>query len=175
MLGVWTEKQFPIFRDLYVEILEKSVENKYENGKIYSELFVPFLTSAVDFFEKEMPETLGIDIFSLEFDQKLGVLKADIAPNEKLTGGGKLLLYDVRKLGELESKVNSFLKPALLGDIGITTSNSAQQKGYFEAYRYVLDNVRLPKRLADYFYGSRYVKHFFEPEHIERLYEKHAE
>lgn len=85
------------------------------------------------------------------------------------------MLYNVQRLGDLEGKLNNFLMPALTRDLEIKTSNSAQQKTYFNAYRYVLDNVRLPKHLADYFYTSRYVKHFFEPEHIEQLYEKYTE
>jgi hypothetical protein len=114
----------------------------------------------VDWFDVEFKPVLGMDVYEHPFPQREGFLRIDSGPYEVL-----LMRHDL----------DDRLKEKCLADlirvpsVTLTPMNVGAEKSYSEAYREFLSRVVLPEDYVDRMLGSKYARHFFDPEELERV------
>ncbi len=114
----------------------------------------------MEFFDKEIKGTFGIDVYSTEFPTKKGY---KIYANEI----ADILLLRMENL-------NQCVTEALGGFLGITTiqlfnENISNQKHYAALYRQFKKAITLPVEYVDQMYESRYMSHFYSDDEIKRF------
>ncbi len=114
----------------------------------------------IDWFDDEFKPVLGIDVYEHPFPRREGFLRIDSGPYEVL-----LMRHD------LDDRLKEKCLAALIGvpSVTLTPRNVGAEKSYSEAYREFLSRVVLPEDYVDRMLGSKYARHFFDPEELERV------
>jgi len=120
----------------------------------------PFNEVPLDWFDREFKSTLGIDIYEHPFPRAEGFMRLSSGPYEVL-----VMRHD------LDDRQKERCIQELLGvdDVMISRVNTADEKPYAEVYRRFVENVRLPESFIAEMLDSRYTRHFYTSEEIERL------
>lgn len=126
------------------------------NAERLIELFLdpsePEHAFALDWFDRELREVLGIDVFATPFRCDAGFAEYEKARCRVLL----LRLEDLDRVGERE--LRRFLDaPALT----LSAVNRTEHENYFPAYRRFLDLLVLPAWYLDRMYDSRLARHFY--------------
>lgn len=111
----------------------------------------------LDWFEVEMKQTFGIDVFESTFPAEEGyrVFQGERAD---------LIVIRLEDLGRCGSRaLSSFLD---LPTVTLLSENVASEKRYSSAYRLFRQRVALPDSYLDRMYDSRYATHFYRPEEL---------
>lgn len=108
-------------------------------------------------FDTEVRDTLGVDVFSAPFPRERGY---------QIVEGDRAHLL-VLRLEDLERVAPTALKE-FLGIEGITVPrlNVASRKPHGGAYRAFVQRAPLPAKLLDEVYGSRLARHFYSDDEI---------
>lgn len=126
------------------------------------ELFVreyPSHDLPMTFFD-EVKDVLGVDVYDTPFPMERGY-------QIYRKGSVEVLLLKLERLEDcVEEAVDQFLG---IDGFRIVRSNIGAQKGYAATYQDLLRSIRLPDSYLDKLYGSRYARHFYGPEEIERF------
>lgn len=133
------------------------------DAKTTTGLFTRFATAqgiprTLDWFERELEPSLGIDVYSHPFDPAAGHAIIE-------TPSVRLLLLRQESLDAAPRALGRFL--GLSHDLALERENEGSSKEYSELYASVLREVRFPERTLDLAYDSRFARHFYSPEEIE--------
>jgi hypothetical protein len=124
--------------------------------------FVSYPLNAVplEWFDREFKPSLGIDIYEHPFPREQGFMRFSTDHYEVL-----VMRHD------LDDRQKERCVEELLGvqDVVIRSVNTAAEKPYAEAYRHFVKNVRLPESYISKMLDSKYTRHFYTSEEIERL------
>lgn len=114
----------------------------------------------VDWFDEEFKPVLGIDVYEHPFPQRAGFLRIDSGPYEIL-----LMRHD------LDDRLKEKCLAELIGvpRVTLAPSNVGAEKPYAAAYGEFLRRVVLPEDYVDRLLGSKYARHFFDPEELARV------
>lgn len=109
-----------------------------------------------DFFEQQLKEFLGIDIYKTEFDKQNGysIYKFDNI---------EIFIYQLEKLSKIFGKLAEFLN---VGDIRMVLDNAAEKKWYNKQYKKAQENIILSKEYFESCYTGKYINHFYSDEDI---------
>lgn len=107
-------------------------------------------------FDQEIKELFGIDIFDFEFDKKNGA----VIINE---GDIQILLMTLEKLKNQEAKLASFLG---IEEISLSSTNRSEKKNYNRKYNQFMNQIEIPDNYIKEMYESKYMKHFYTQDEI---------
>jgi putative capsular polysaccharide synthesis protein/sulfotransferase famil protein len=141
--------------DLY-KIENKDLQiNTAKAQELLSENFDSNICGVVeDWFEKEINNNFGIDVFSKEIDnnKKYGIMYHK---------NYHLLLLKMEDLNAVFPKaIQEFL--SLDEPIFLQNSNVGEKKHYSKAYNEVKSNIKLPKKSIEQIVNSKYFQHFYK-------------
>lgn len=127
------------------ELMERFIAFAYERTHPY------------DWFEDELKPVFGFDVFSESFSRATGY---DISKRP----GADLLVLKTERLDKCGPQ-------ALCRFLGIEScrlvpANQSHSKGYRDLYRRFLTRVSIPADLADRYYETSMVRHFYEDDEI---------
>lgn len=111
-------------------------------------------------FDVEMKQTLGIDVYEHPFPKEGGHLTVK-------EGNFELLI--------LKLEVNDTIKERAIAeflgfeDFRLTSSNVGQDKHYSRTYQRFLRNIRLPKSYVELMCDSCYTRHFYSAAEVEAV------
>jgi len=110
----------------------------------------------LDWFERELKKSFGVDIFSVPFDRLrgYGVLRQ---------GYRDVLLLTMEKMRENETVIGEFLG---LQAFHITPANRAERKHYATAYNAFKRELVISEAYAEKMYASPVVRYFYSDEDI---------
>ena len=169
----------PIARDIsnYFELagrIDRGLRNddgSFDSGKIeryFIDRFNRFADEGdhyfgTNWFERELKGTFGIDIYSYPFDQDRGytVIRED---------SFDLLVYQFEKMTDIFPDALA----QLLGrdDVpALAKSNVGNSKWYAGLYADIKDSIVIPADICKRIYQTKYVKHFYSEEMINRFIE----
>lgn len=120
----------------------------------------------LQWFDVEMKNTLGIDVYQYEFHKERGYKVIQ-------KGGYEVLL--------LRHDLNDELKSSLVSDFldidkfTIERTNVASEKQYAEKYRGFIKKISLPDEYIDKMLCSKYAKHFYSDEELSAIRDRWAE
>ena len=86
------------------------------------------------------------------------------------TPSARVLLIRQESLGGAPAAIGEFL--GLEHDVAVPVRNEATTKAYGASYRDFLRAVRIPVRVRDEAYRSRYARHFYADGELVRLHER---
>ena len=112
----------------------------------------------VRWFDREFAPALGVDVYDHPFDPDTGSAVVE-------TPAVRVLLLRQENLAAAPAALARFLgRP---GPVPVPPRNEASTKGYGPRYAEFLATARLPERLLDQAYGSRYARHFYADTELE--------
>ena len=115
------------------------------------------------FFDRELKGVFGIDVFSSEFPRSRGY-------NIYETKYANVLLI---RLENLNSCVKDAFKDFLdIDDFSLINTNTGAEKDYAPVYKKFKDSIELPDSYIDKLYNSKYTKHFYSQDEIEKFRKK---
>jgi len=110
-------------------------------------------------FDNEIKEVIGIDVFNKEFDKKTGY---SVIENDNI----RVLVLKLERINDVgESALSEFTSKK----IHLVKSNVAKEKKYVDEYLATKKNFTVPKEILDYVYNSKYVRHFYTDKEIEKF------
>ena len=119
-----------------------------------------WLRAPLRWFDREFEPALGIDVFGHEFDPGVGHGVIE-------TPSVRVLLLRQENLAAAPPAVARFLgRP---GTLAVPPRNEASTKEYGARYREFLAAVRLTDPVLDDVYDSRYARHFYTDNELERF------
>ncbi|MFZ6003774.1 MAG: putative capsular polysaccharide synthesis family protein [Actinomycetota bacterium] len=118
------------------------------------------IPGTIDWFERELEPTLGIDVYEHPFDPASGFTIID-------TPAVKLLVLRQESLAAAPRALSLFL--GLDRPVEVPRENVASDKSYAGLYESVVAGVRLPHAALDLAYDSRFARHFYSPAEIEAM------
>ena len=107
---------------------------------------------AMRWFDREFAPALGVDVYEWAFEPASGFGVID-------TPAVKVLLLRQENLAAAPAVLGEFLHRR--DPVPVPTRNEGAGRAYGERYREFLAAARLPERLLDEAYGSRYARHFY--------------
>ncbi len=112
---------------------------------------------ALDWFDREVRDVLGVDVFAEPFARERGHQTYE-------TTAGPMLLIRLEDL----TAVGPTALGAFLGveDLPVPTRNRTENLNYASTYARFLERLRVPERYLDRMYESRLVRHFYSDEEI---------
>lgn len=115
---------------------------------------------AINWFDNELKQVFGIDIYETEVfpDNGYSIIRQ---------GAVEVLLLKLEKLKTCAS--HAFRDFMGIQDFRLMNSNTSDDQPYADFYRKFLEDVRLPDEYINKMYDSRYMKHFYSAEEIERF------
>jgi hypothetical protein len=162
MFNVMCEKDM---QDACFQFMRYSVNRQFEsNEESENYLFRHFMDSfccpikygkMFDWFDWEIKEIYGIDIYEYPFDKEKGysIIKK---------GNIEIMIYRLENLNKLESIVGDFVG---LDDFKLESANTAEQKPYNSIYREFAKTILLPKEYVDFYYKNNpRMDHFYSKE-----------
>lgn len=120
---------------------------------------------ASTWFDRELKTRFNVDVYDYPFDQEQGFSiinhhQADIL---------------VMRLENLNQSLNQACQEFLgihLTEQDIANKNVSQDKQYFDDYKYVVKNIIIPRETCQKIYASKYVRHFYTQEMIDKFISK---
>jgi len=109
-------------------------------------------------FDREFAPALGVDVYDHSFDPAVGSAVVE-------TPAVRVLLLRQENLAAAPAALARFLgRPA---PVAIPPRNEASTKGYGPRYAEFVAAARMPDRLLDQAYDSRYARHFYADSELE--------
>jgi hypothetical protein len=120
-------------------------------------------TYPLSWFDDEMKRVFGIDVYSDEDlysrDERVFVYRRDEL---------ELLVLRTEDIDNVaQQALQEFLE---LENLELRNANVAADKEYSRVYRDFRDQVKLPEEYLTRMYDSKYAKHFYSPQEIQRFY-----
>lgn len=111
-------------------------------------------------FDIEMKNTLGIDVYAHAFPRELGYMTLSSGPYDLL-----LMRYD------LDDQLKCALIKDFLGldDFSLVRVNTGDNKEYADSYRALIERIRIPRVYAQRMLQSRYARHFYTPGELDEI------
>jgi hypothetical protein len=112
-----------------------------------------------DWFDRELKETVGIDVFGTPFNHEKGYSIYENAHS-------RVLVYRFENINSLDTMLGEFFR---IAKPQIINQNIGSAKQYAEAYKEVRDRLCPSADFLKEQYNVRFVKHFYSPEEQEKL------
>ena len=110
-------------------------------------------------FDNEIKEVFGIDIFEEAFDERKGY---SIMEKDNV----RILLMKLEKLNDVgDLALSKFFNQ----EIQLVNSNLGKQKNYENEYSWVKDNFTVSDEILNHAYNSKYCRHFYTDKEIEKF------
>ena len=131
-----------------------------DNVEVLIDLFFEKLrhNSPLEFFEKELKEAFGVDVYASEFPKSRGykIYQNTLAD---------VLLIRLENLSSCAQEAfNEFLN---INNFILKSENIGAQKIYAPLYKKFLQTITWPESYLDTFYESKFMKHFYTENEIE--------
>ena len=111
-------------------------------------------------FDVEMKETLGIDVYKHDFPKEKGYLRVKGANSE-------LLILKLETDDSIKEKaITEFLDT---GDFMLNRSNMGSEKAYSETYQDFTRTLRLPRAYVELMCNAAYTRHFYSEKEIDAM------
>ncbi len=125
-----------------------------------------WIRAPVRFFDREFAPALGVDVFASPFEPARGTGLIE-------TPSARVLLLRQESMERAPEALGDALRRAGLlrrsGPVLVPPRNEAATRDYAAPYRRFLAEVRFPSDVVDEAYASRYARHFYAPEELDRL------
>jgi hypothetical protein len=118
------------------------------------------ITRTLEWFERELEPSLGIDVYAHPFDPTLGYGVIE-SPSVRM------LVLRQESLDVAPAALGRFL--GLAHDVPLDAENVGADKEYAALYASVLEQAVLPAATLERTYDSRFVRHFYSAEEREAL------
>jgi len=108
-----------------------------------------------EWFNKELKEVFGIDVYDHPFDKEKGYsfIKQDNI---------EVLVLKLEKLSDLEQVIGKFSDTP---NFKLINTNEASKKGYKDLYKSIQKSVKIPQEVISLYYkGNRFMDHFYSEE-----------
>lgn len=133
--------------------------HQISQGKSYpqviSELMVKMQDRQFEWFNDELKELCGIDVYSYPFDKEKGY--TIISENEV-----EILLLKTEKLSNLTNVIRDFLKEQRFE---LVNENVGKNKKYAHLYKAMKKKIELPQEYVEHYYSNNfYMNHFYSKE-----------
>jgi hypothetical protein len=113
-------------------------------------------TFALDWFDREVRDVFGVDVYDSPFRAGRG--------SEYACEAGRLLVLRTEDLSSTGGEATgTFLG---VGPMTLAHHNRSTDRDYSDGYRRFLKELRLSSAYLDRMYGSRLARHFYSPEEI---------
>jgi hypothetical protein len=130
------------------------LKNRLSQLESYSYVF--------DWFDKELKSVFNIDVFAYPFNRDHGY---------SILGDNDVLLLQMESLGNIGSKaISKFLNSSK--EINLQLSNVRSQTRESQKYQFVKNQIKLDKTICEKIYSTRFVKHFYNPNMIDKFIHK---
>lgn len=140
----------------------KSTEPEHTDALI-SVFFKDFShAEPLDWFDREIKQCIGIDVFEHEFNGEYAIIQAR----------HPLLIL---KTEATDEKKEEGIKELTGEKIKLSRKNTADDKSYSGAYREFMAQIRFQKQYLDRMYNSKYCRHFYSQKEIEEFRQKWRE
>ena len=136
--------------------IEKGVIQNDEIIDVFINVF-PYHSWNLEWFDKEVKNVFGIDVYSKPFDK----LEGFQIFNEKNVD---LLLLKLESLNNCSRK--AFRQYLGINNFAIVNSNVAKDKPYEKPYREFIKSIEFPKSYLDKMYCHKYTQHFYSESEI---------
>lgn len=114
-------------------------------------------------FENELKQNFGIDVFDYEFNRDAGYTIIYYKNIE-------LLLLKTEKINQLKTVIGEFIG---IKDFNLTNSNVGSEKFYKYLYEDVKKNIKIPKYIFDFYYkNNKKMDHFYTEKEKFQFYKK---
>lgn len=110
------------------------------------------------FFDTELRRSLGVDVYETPFPKEQGY---------QIYRRGNIEVLLLRMEDLQDRAVEAFNRFLGITNFRLVNSNVGARKGYADAYRGLLESIRLPAAYLDKMYDSKYATHFYTPGEIE--------
>jgi len=116
----------------------------------------------LNWFDMEMRDTFGIDVFAHPFDRSkgYGVYEGN---------GHRLLVLQFEQLQNLAGVIRDFLR---LPEFRLNRENVGESKDYGNVYKRFIERIRFDDALLDRMYNNRFSRYFYTDEDIETFRRK---
>ncbi|MGE0683644.1 MAG: putative capsular polysaccharide synthesis family protein [Candidatus Binatia bacterium] len=155
----------PIARNIsaYFQALRffRALKPEFEEGELET-MMTEFLNKyqhhlPLIWFDREIKEVLGLDIYNYPFPKNDGVQRIRETKID-------VLLLKAETADHLKiAVIREFLQ---IPEFSLKAKNVGKKKAYAHYYKPFLERIQLPAAYLDKMYGSRYVQHFYSPEEI---------
>lgn len=123
--------------------------------QVVSDLMIKIQNRMFDWFDEELREISGINIFDHPFDKKRGY--SIISEN-----GVEILVLKVEKLEEITNIIGRFVG---CDQLELFDANKGESKAYSHIYQAVKNNIVLPEEYVTHYYkNNSYMDHFYSSE-----------
>ena len=147
-------------------------ESKYDQGKLSLDELQDFFVNKFSggaapaiWFDQQMKPVFDIDVYAYDFRHWQGY---EIYPCKN---NGKLLLLRLEDLDRVaQQAMKEFLK---IENFRLIKSNMGMEKQYATLY-HDFKKIPLPTAYLEKMYGTKYTKHFYTNQEIEKFYERWA-
>jgi hypothetical protein len=109
------------------------------------------------FFDRELKEVFGVDVYSSEFPKSKGYK----IYNEE---HADVLLIKLEKLNECAN--DAFKEFLDIDELNLIRANISTKKIYYPLYKRFLDSIILPDTYFNQMYASKYARHFYSDREI---------
>lgn len=128
-----------------------------------SKLMVRIQNHLFDWFEDELKELCGINIFDYPFDRDKGYSTI----SEK---GFEILILKTERLSQMADVLKDFIGSSALK---LVNTNIGREKEYAHIYEKVKRNLELPPKYVEYYYNDNpYMNHFYSEAEQKRFLDK---
>lgn len=124
--------------------------------------------AARHWFDWELKELFGIDIYTYPFDPSLGY-----AVCEK--GNVHVFTYRLDKLAQAQEALHNFCQSELVQPLRLPKTNEGDEKSYANLYAATKTCLKLPEATVETLLRSRYTQFFFTEQERASLREKYLE
>jgi len=114
----------------------------------------------MNWFDNELKEIFGIDIYKKKFDNSKGY---QILSRDNI----KALVLKVETLNQ--SNREAFSEFLQIQDFDLQNTNIGEDKKYGQCYRLLLDNIIIPEAILKKVYTHKLVKHFYTEKEVEKF------
>lgn len=108
-----------------------------------------------EWFNKELKEVFGVDVYNHPFDRKKGysIIKQDDI---------EVLVVKLEKLNDLEQVIGEFVNAP---NFKLINTNEASKKEYKDLYKSIRESIKIPREIVSLYYnGNRFMDHFYSEE-----------
>jgi hypothetical protein len=158
----------PISRNIsaFFQNYERFTGLKFEESNLQADKLIKLFLSGyqhrvpLTWFNNELKQTLGIDVYEFEFPKEHGYLEIR---------DGRFELLVVKMEIPDRSKAAAITKFLGLENFQLKRSNISNQKIYADAYREFRKKIYLPESYVDQMHKSEYAQHFYSIDELEKI------
>lgn len=162
-----------IFQWMGTGYIDRYFEKELKSGKDFLEAVLNFMLKIqnrlFDWFEEELKEVCGIDVFGHSFDREKGYSIIEEC-------GVKILLIKTEKLSQMTGVIREFTGNY---QFRLLNTNIGQNKEYAHIYEKVKSALVLPDEYIDFYYkGNSQMNHFYtekEQEYLRKKWKKFSD